>query len=509
MMKSETGRACRYLGVSLAHIGLVRGGRRVLRDVNWRIRPGQRWVLQGANGAGKTQLLKLVAGDVWPEPGVSARRIYRWRGERLAEPQGVKQEIAYVGAERQDRYEHYGWNHRVTTIIGTGLQHSDIPLRPLSAAERARIAPLLRRFDIEALAHRRFLTLSHGERRLVLLARALAWRPALLLLDEPLNGLDARYRRRVLAALGTLARWRLPWVYATHRVDEVPPGVTHRARLERGHLRTGRWRRARSEPAEAGLRSRRRSSRAAKRLPTARAAPLMRLRRVSVWREGAAVLRGLSFDIAPGDCWIVHGPNGSGKSTLLATLHGDHGVAGHGELWRHGHAPGVPLAHFQARVGLVAPELQNALPRRLTALEAVVAGLRGAHGLDRPTRAPERRSAALSLRAVGAQRLAARRIGELSYGQARRVLFARALVRHPDILLLDEPYTGLDAPTRARLRGLVETLVNQGRTIVIATHHRDEWPRRATREIEIERGRVSYVGPVRTRPGRATDPHSC
>jgi molybdate transport system ATP-binding protein len=234
----------------------------------------------------------------------------------------------------------------------------------------------------------------------------------------------------------------------------------------------------------------------------------MRLRRVSVWREGAAVLRGLSFDIAPGDCWVVHGPNGSGKSTLLATLHGDHGVAGHGELWRRGHAPGVPLADFQARVGLVAPELQNALPRRLTALEAVVAGLRGAHGLDGPTRARERRTAALALRAVGAQRLAPRRIGELSYGQARRVLFARALVRHPDILLLDEPYTGLDAPTRARLRGLVETLVNQGRTIVIATHHRDEWPRRTTRELEVERGRVSYVGLVRTRPGRATDPNS-
>ena len=67
-MKRKRARSERYLTVDLSHIDLVRGGRRVLRDVHWRIRPGQRWVLQGANGAGKTQLLKLIAGDVWPQP---------------------------------------------------------------------------------------------------------------------------------------------------------------------------------------------------------------------------------------------------------------------------------------------------------------------------------------------------------------------------------------------------------------------------------------------------------
>src|SRR5258705_10630088 len=115
-MNPQTGRDERYLAVELSRIHRLRGGRRILRDLRWRIRPGQRWILRGDNGAGKTQLLKLIAGDVWPQPRAGTQRIYRWRHQLYTEPQGVKEEIAYVGAERQDRYEHHEWNLRVTGI---------------------------------------------------------------------------------------------------------------------------------------------------------------------------------------------------------------------------------------------------------------------------------------------------------------------------------------------------------------------------------------------------------
>jgi molybdate transport system ATP-binding protein len=492
-----------HLAVDLAHIGLVRGGRRVLRGLFWRIRPGQHWVLQGANGAGKTQLLKLIAGDVWPQPLPAARRVYRLRGAASDEPLGVKERIAYLGAERQDRYEHYRWNHRVSSIVGTGIEHSDIPLRRLTSAEQLRVVRMLRRLGIAALAGRQFLTLSQGERRLVLLARALVSRPALLLLDEPLNGLDEANRARVLAALATLRRSRLPWIYATHRMEEAPAGATHRAQLRRGRLLTGRWRvpaaaQAQSARVVSAVRAAQQQRRQRKRQSRRQHAALLELRNASVWRDGAAVLRAVSLCIRSGDCWVVHGANGSGKSTLLATLHGDHGVASTGSVWRRGHRPGTPLQEFQRRVGRVSPELQAALPRQPTALDCVVAGLRGAFRLDGASRAAERSAAMQALRRVGALRLAARRYGELSYGQARRVLFARALVAHPDILLLDEPYTGLDAPTRVRLRALVDNLAGMERSIVIATHHRDDWPRHATHELELRAGRARYCGPVRS-----------
>jgi ABC-type molybdenum transport system ATPase subunit/photorepair protein PhrA len=146
---------------------------------------------------------------------------------------------------------------------------------------------------------------------------------------------------------------------------------------------------------------------------------------------------------------------------------------------------------------VIAPELQATLPRRLTGLESVVAGLRGAYHLDGAMSASERRVALRALGQVGARRTARRRLEELSYGQARRVLFARALARQPDIVLLDEPYTGLDALTRRRLRALVEHWVREGRCIVIASHHRDDWPRGTTCELELAAGRPRYCGPLR------------
>jgi molybdate transport system ATP-binding protein len=502
-------RRARFISVDLQQVRLVLAGVPVLRGIDWRIRPGQRWVLVGPNGAGKTLLLKLLAGDLWPSPTRLAVRRYRYRGETFEDPYGIKQQIAYLGAERQDRYEHYEWNHRVEAVVGTGLQRTDIPLAPLGPDARRRIGRLLHRLRLEALAQRRFLTLSYGERRLVLLARALAWAPKLLLLDEIFNGLDAPNRERVQHCLRSLSRSLLPWVLTSHRAEDIPASATHLCRLEAGRI---------IMQARLGMRTRRalgtalvaRTAAASPALPPAPDAArvaagcgspevLIALRRASVWREGVAALRGVTLQIRRGDCWIVHGPNGSGKSTFIQLLHGDLSAASGGSIVRAGIASGVPLDRFKRRVGLVAPELQTLQPRYLRVEEVVASGLHASIGLNANLTAAERVRARAALRRVAAATLAARRIRELSYGQLRRVLFARALVHEPAMLLLDEPHAGVDARTRASMRSLVQRAWDAGVTVVMATHHRDEWPRGATHELELSGSRVVYCGPVRSR----------
>ena len=489
MLQNRAAAGARFIDVELRGVFLNLDARAVLRGVDWRIRPGQRWLLSGPNGAGKTQLLKLLAGDVWPTPGHGSSRRYRYRGESFDEPYGVKEEIAYLGAERQDRYEHYDWNYRVEHIVATGLHRTDIPLAPVSALDRARIARLLAQLHIASLARRRFLTLSYGERRLVLLARALAWRPKLLLLDELFSGLDAPNRERAAYCLQRLGTSALPWVLSTHRAADVPAVATHWCQLEAGRITAQRPLTARSPqereravaialhaavlPARtsAPARARARKDRSAR----ADRSALISLRRVNVWREGKLVLRDLSLEIRPGDCWLVHGANGSGKSSLIQTLYGDLGAARGGSLVRAGIEPGVPLQLFQRRIGLIAPELQAIYPRDL-------------------------RVARRALRRVGAPSLATRRVRSLSYGQLRRVLFARAFVHTPDILLLDEPYAGLDARTYAALRRLVEQAMRRGVTTVMTTHRVNDWPMLATHELELGFGRVVYCGPIRKSP---------
>ena len=485
----------RYLRVDLTKVDLALGERQILRAVDWSIRPGQRWVLTGPNGAGKTLLLKLLAGDIWPTPG-QGRRIYQWRGERFDQPYGVKQEIIYIGAERQDRYEHYRWNHSVEALVGTGVHRTDIALDSLTSQQRRRIAALLKRLRLQQLARRRFLTLSYGERRLVLLARALAAAPRLLLLDELFNGLDERNRERAVHCLRALSRSALPWVLATHRREEIPPFATHCAQLRDGRLRQRRLPRMRQSARARGRAER--SQSASARVAVAVSTPLIRLRNVTVWRDGVAALRGLSLELRRGECWVVHGPNGSGKSSFIQALYGELGAARGGAIEREGVGRGVPLAQFRRRVGLVAPELQALHARYLRVQDVVVSGLTASIATGEPVRAGSQR-VLRALRRVHAAGLSGRTLGTLSYGQLRRVLFARALVGEPDILLLDEPYAGLDEPVRARLRTLVESLARSGVSVVMSTHHRDEWPSGATHELQLERGRVLYRGELRQR----------
>jgi molybdate transport system ATP-binding protein len=495
-MTVRTPRKRPYLEVSLSRIRLRLGGRNVLRDLSWRILPGQRWVLVGANGAGKTQLMKLLAGDVWPTPGGPGRRIYRWRGERFEEPYDVKEQIAYLGAERQDRYEHYQWNHSVLAVVGTGLYRTDIPLQRLTGADRGKIHGLLAQLGILPLAKRRFLTLSYGQRRLVLLARALASRPALLLLDELLNGLDKLKRQRVLRLIHLLRHRSLPWVLATHRIEDIPPSATHVARLARGRLSQCVRPDERPRLPQAAARSAPRAAPAGRARATE---PLLALRNGWVWLDGQAVLRHLNFQISRGDCWLVHGPNGSGKSTLLRAMYGDIGVASQGQIRRGGIEADVPISEFKRRVGLIAPELQAAQPLYLTVADLVVSGLHSSVGLDESPSQAERRQAMRALARFGAARLARRTLRELSYGQLRRVLFARAWVREPDILLLDEPFAGLDVSTRKALARRISHAIKEGVTIVMVTHDRRDWPAGATHELQLRAGEAIYCGVMRSR----------
>ncbi len=479
---------------------LDRNGRRVLEDVSWTIRPGERWVLVGANGAGKTQLLKLIAGSVWPTPTGRDVRQYRWRGDLWRTPQEIQDEIGYVGPERQDKYTRYGWNHSVAEIVATGVHRTDIPLHSTSDADRRRVDAILRRLRLEPLAGRSFLTLSYGERRLTLLARSLASRPRMLLLDELLNGLDEVNHERARRWLEGTARSRLPWVLSTHRLEDVPASATHALVLERGRIvYKGSMRRAPLSRWLARSMETRATNRPRSHVRASSDDALVRLTNADVHLDEHIALKDVSLAIHAGDCWVVHGHNGSGKTTLLRTLYGDHGVAVGGRIERAGIEPGVPLQVFKERVGLVAAHLQADHPQDLTTDAVVQSGRHASIGLNDPPSAADRAAGRRALRAFGLSALAGRTLRELSYGQLRRVLFARAWVRDPVLLLLDEPFAGVDEPTRRDLSERIEDRVAAGTAVVMTTHRRSEWPPCASHELELARGEVRYAGPVRER----------
>ena len=485
----------------LEAVGLELGGRRVLGPVDIDIPPGSHVLLLGANGAGKTQLLKILAGERWPTPTGRERRSYRNARGTEYELTELLPRIAHLSGERQDKYVRYDWNFSVQRVVGTGCRASDRPLARLDAAERQRVRRLLVRLDLWTLRRRRFLTLSYGERRRVLLARALAARPRLLLLDEPFNGLDTLSRARLERELVRLAGTGLTIVLTVHRLEDAPRGFRRALVLKGGRIahdgpldrRARRWLTAAGEPPRAA-----RGPVPARGAAAAATANLVTLRGADIYRDYRPVIRGLDWSVGPGENWGILGANGSGKSTLLKLLYGDLHVALGGFIERRGHAAGTHIEDWRHRVGFVSPELQAEYLAGVSIVELVVSGLHASVGLERPPNARERALARVALERVGLDLDPACTARQLSYGQMRLALFARALVAGPEALLLDEPLTGLDTALRCAVRTLLSRLAGEGVQLVMATHHRSDLVPEIGHVLRLLDGRAD-LGPRRGR----------
>ena len=227
--------------------------------------------------------------------------------------------------------------------------------------------------------------------------------------------------------------------------------------------------------------------------------PLLELRDAVVVRQGREILHVEHLSIAEGEHLALLGPNGSGKSTLVGVLTRDIRP-----LARDGGAPVRLLGCdrwdlFEARslFGVVSSALQTTYARRVTVRDAIVSGFFGSVGLYRHqdvTAAQLDRTTEL-LHELGIERLADRTMDTLSTGEARRALIARALVHDPPVLVLDEPYAGLDPTARFHFADVVRALSASGRGLLLVTHHIEDIPPEVERVVMLRDGRVFADGP--------------
>ncbi|HWR03321.1 MAG TPA: ATP-binding cassette domain-containing protein [Humidesulfovibrio sp.] len=213
---------------------VVAGDAQLLHGIDWTIRPGEHWAVLGRNGAGKTTLLSLLAGEIWPSalegPPGGVEYGFMAQGETLDE---TRRRLGRVGAAL-DR--DYGWDLTVQETVWSG-GFGSIGLYAEAGPElRARADGLLEFFGLAKLAGRRIKTLSRGQLRRVMLARALAGNPALLLLDEPMAGLDARARRKARELFSRLAQAGVPLVMVTHHARDLPEEINRVLALADGRI---------------------------------------------------------------------------------------------------------------------------------------------------------------------------------------------------------------------------------------------------------------------------------
>jgi molybdate transport system ATP-binding protein len=206
------------------------GKRTILSEVSWTVKTGERWALAGPNGSGKSTLLSLVYADN-PQGYTNDITLFdrrRGTGETIWD---IKSRIGYISPEM---HLYFNTMSDVVSMVAQGLNNTIGDFRVVTPAQKQEAMRWLKILHIEHLAEHRFNTLSTGEQRLALLARTFIKQPQLLILDEPLHGLDMARKRSVRAIINRLvARDGLTLIYVTHYLSEVPDCVTHTKTLER------------------------------------------------------------------------------------------------------------------------------------------------------------------------------------------------------------------------------------------------------------------------------------
>jgi molybdate transport system ATP-binding protein len=479
--------------VSLDRVDVEIAGATVLEGLDWRLRAGSHWGIVGSNGSGKSSLLALIAGTLWPAPGRGERH-YRFDGRTHRDAIHARRHIAFVGPELQDRYTRWELNFSALDVVLSGVFRTDVPRRRPDPAELSRARALLAAVGLAELAGRRFLELSRGEQRRVLIARAMAFEPRILLLDEPASGLDRNAKIELDRILARIAD-RATTVTTAHSVDDLPSITTDVLTLDRGRIvGTDRYRSAAAEVAASRV-SPMASGHARAVTSAAPGVPLIEVEHADAWRGGRRVLVDLCWRLDHGRHWLVLGDNGAGKSSFLKLLHGQLRPARGGRVaWP---ALGDPRSVWALRklVAYVSPELQAEYRYAATVRECIASGFESSFGLTRAATPAERARTEQLLERFEFEAFADRRLTSLSYGQLRRVLLARTLVNRPRVLLLDEPWSGLDPATIALLRKQLLVAVAEGAQLVCASH-RPDTALPFTDEMTLAAGRIVEAHPA-------------
>lgn len=504
------------------------GGRRALDGACWTLRAGECWAVFGRNGAGKSTLLRVVRGTTRPDQidGGQVTWFPPASDDALPRPETSplvgRALCTSVSSAQQERYMRQGWLLTGEELLLTGYYDTPLLYEDPGAERIAAARDLARRLGAAHLLDVKVPAMSQGQLRLLLVARALVRQPAVLLLDEVCEGLDATARAAVLGAVDHAAALGVTVLFATHRTDQLPACLTRALLVQGGRIMAeGPLAEVMANlPSDSGvcggdgLDTPDTKDIAVPGMPgvnggVALAPVLARIERADVFVERVHVLHAIDWIIRRGENWCVIGPNGSGKSTLLRLLHGEENVAVGGDIvWfadeascgvarREQAQPAslrdLPLLH--RRVALVSDQLQATYGYDLTAEELVLTGFSGTIGLYDEPDDDQRAEAAHWLRMLGAAGLAGQRIRTLSTGQLRRVLLARALAGAPDLLLLDEPCSGLDPASRTAFLALLGQLARAGVQMVLVTHHEGDLIPEISHVLRLADGRITHCGP--------------
>lgn len=451
---------------------------RLPEPVNFVLHEGEQLAILGPNGSGKTKLVNTIIGR-YPLLMNEVRYDFGDYNHRM-----VFENIHYMAFRDSygDADGSYYYQQR--------WHSQDVELSPavrdvLPEACDEYTASLYADFAIDTLLDKLLVMLSSGELRRLQIVKALLTAPRVLIMDNPFIGLDAATRTLLTDLLLRLIAERgLQLILVVSREEDVPDFVTRIVRTpsqETHPQPLPLWRGgtdiAELSPHRGG--------------DAQGAEGVCSLRNVTLRYGERTIFENLNWEVCRGERWALHGRNGSGKSALLGLVCADNpqSYACDISLFGRRRGTGESIWDIKRRIGYVSPEMHRAYLKDLPAIEIVASGLHDSIGLYVRPRPEHIGTCKQWMRVFGIEDLAERTFLKLSSGEQRLVLLARAFVKDPELLILDEPLHGLDTQRREMVRTIIDDFCSRPeKTLIMVTHYPEELPTCIThhKELKIE-----------------------
>lgn len=475
----------------LGNVNVTLGGQNVLQDISFTIQPNEQWAVTGPSGSGKTVLAETLAGQHFYRGSITAsfgsiesfhRHIWVVAQQHRFHDLTHRSDFYY-----QQRFNASDAERTITVGQELAEYESAGPNAPFNKEQ------LITLLHLDPLLNEPLIQLSNGENKRLQLAKALLQHPQLLILDNPFTGLDTGGRQLLHRILEQLHAAGMPMLLITS-ATEMPGYITHIASLVKGQLSITT--KEQFHPQQQVI------------------TPLFsheQLQKIPVLADGdfttaikmvdvhiqygdKKILQHVNWEVKKGERWSVSGPNGAGKSTLLSLITADNPQAYANEIYlfdrRRG--SGESIWDIKKKIGYVSPELHLYFEYSVTCFQAIASGLFDTIGLFRQLN-EEQEEQVLQwmklLQLLPKQHILLR---NLSAGEQRLVLLARALVKNPPLLVLDEPCQGLDDEQRLSFKQLLEITGSHFQTTLIyVSHYREEIPSIVTKHLRLQNGMAS------------------
>jgi molybdate transport system ATP-binding protein len=459
--------------------------------VNFDTCDGEHIAIVGENGAGKSMLVDIIVGrhpllmhdpeyDFSPstKPLVSDNIKY------------ITFRDSYGGDNDRTYYLQQRWNQQEidaeTPTVGKKLEEA-YHLAGDDTPERRELQKhIYKLFNMEHLLDKYIILLSSGELRKFKLASTLFSAPRVLIMDNPFIGLDAETRNQLKQLLASLTREHaLQIILVLSKTDDIPDFITHVVEVKNMKVlpkKTMAEYRATQPPYPSHVLSKEKEQ-AILQLPYKdneyHTHEVVKMHKVSIRYGERTILDELDWTVNNGERWALSGQNGSGKSTLLSLVCADNpqSYACDITLFDNPRGSGESIWDIKKHIGYVSPEMHRAYQRDMPAIRIVASGLKDSVGLYVKPQENEYDICRFWMNIFGLKGLEDRTFLKLSSGEQRLVLLARAFVKDPELLILDEPLHGLDNRNRQLVKDIINTFCQRrNKTMIMVTHYEDELP---------------------------------